>query len=181
MRLCMFFLLLYLFSCTETTKPDNNPLNTTQSSTSFKVKSYLDSLLADTAKILKSGKDYIMITPSPNDKNYFGSGFSPYKIEPYDIALLEKVIDSAIKAQTKKGLFKNRSLADFKYVIFSVKTSAKKLQARIVSICNEDINRIGWNSAKLKKYIGNCGFSIIYDLTDKKIITINTGQIRLLI
>jgi hypothetical protein len=169
----LFFILLIstLISCSGSTTGDKNSADSAQIDTISKVKSHIDPLLVDTPKVLKAGTDYITIATSPYDKLYFGDKFSPYKMEPYDIADIEEVIDSLIKSQKSKGNFKNKSLTDFKYQIFSVKTAKQKLQTRVQAICTEQADRKKWNSSRLEiEDGGDCYFSIIYDLTDKKII-----------
>jgi hypothetical protein len=137
MRLAFILLILttiYL-SCKNNSKtidPQKKNIKTASS----KSKSFLDSLLVDTPKFLKAGRDYITRAPSPFDKVYFGNKFAPNKLEPYEIRELEKVLDSLIIDQKQVGHFKNGLLA-FKYEIISVITSNRNEQAKIQAICNE--------------------------------------------
>jgi hypothetical protein len=143
-----------------------------QLDTLAKAKSDIAPLLVDTPKVLRVGKDYNNIATSPFDKLYFGDKFSPYKMEPYDMAEIEKIIDSLIKSQKLNGKFKNKLLTDFKYQIFSVKTAKQKLQVRVQAVCIYQADRKRWNSTRLEiEDGGDCYFSIIYDLTDKAIIS----------
>ena len=123
MRLFLIFLISAFISCSDAATGDRNSADTAQLDTILKAKSYIDPLLVDTPKVLKAGTDYITIATSPYDKLYFGDKFSPYKMESYDIADIEQAIDSLIDSQKLKGNFKNKSLTDFKYQIFSVKTA----------------------------------------------------------
>ena len=171
MRLFLILLISTFISCSDLATGDRNLVDTAQFDTLSKAKSSIDPLLVDTPKVLKAGEDYITIATSPYDKLYFGEKFSPYKMEPYDIADIEQVIDSLIKSQKLKSNFRNKSLTDFKYQIFSVKTAKQKLQVRVQAICIDQIDKKKWNSTRLEiEDGGECYFSIIYDLTDKKVI-----------
>ena len=172
MRFFLFLLLFAFCSCSNISTHEQNSVDTKSFDTIQKASSHIVSLLVDTPKVLKAGKDYITIAPSPYDKLYFGDKFSPYKMEPYDIANIEQIIDSLIKSQKVKGFFKNRTLTDFKYQIFSVKTTKQKLQARVQAICKDQADRKKWNSSRLEiDDGGDCYFSFIYDLTDKKLVS----------
>jgi hypothetical protein len=172
MRLFLISLILTLISFSDSTTSDRNSVDTALIDTLSKGKSYFDSLLVDTPKVLRAGKDFITIATSPHDKLYFGDKFSPYKMEPYDLADIEQVIDSLIQNQKLKGNFKSKTLADFKYQIFSVKTAKQKLQVRVQAICIDQADRKKWNSSRLEiEDGGDCYFSVIYDLTDKIIIS----------
>ena len=172
MRLLLILLISILISCSDSSTSDRNSVDTSQLDTLLKAKSYIDPLWVHTPKVLRAGKDYITIATSPYDKLYFGDKFSPYKMEPYDIAEIEQVIDSLIKSQKLKGNFKNKSLIDFKYQIFSVKTAKQKLQVRVQAICIGQADRKKWNSTRIEKDDGgDCYFSVIYDLTNKTIIS----------
>lgn len=171
MRLFLILIISAFISCSSSTMGDRNLVDTTHYDTLSKAKSYADTLLIDTHKIIKAGIDYITIATSPYDKLYFGDKFSPYKMEPYDIADIEHIIDSLLKSQKGTGFLENKSLTDFRYQIFSAKTTNQKLQARVQAICNDQANRKKWNSSRLEiEDGGDCYFSFIYDLTDKKII-----------
>jgi hypothetical protein len=175
MQSFLILIIISLISC-------NNPLKETaniQPDSNSQADFTIDSILADTPKILKAGKDYVTIATSPYDKIYFGERFSPYKIEPYHIADLEQVIDSLIKKENLTGNFRNKSLIDYKYQIFSAKTAEKKLQARVQAICIAEADKKKWNSSSiLVDDVGECYFSLIYDLTDKKVIAfqINSNE-----
>jgi len=172
MRLFLMFVISLFVSCSSPSTGNRASADTTQNHTFPLADSYIDSLLVDTPIVLKAGKDYITIATSPYDKLYFGDKFSPYKLEPYEIADLEQVIDSIINIQNRKGNFKNKTLIDFKYQLFSVKTAKQKYQTRILAICNDQAGRKKWNSSRLDiEDGGDCYFSIIYDLTEKKVIT----------
>lgn len=172
MRLFLMLSIHTFISCSGSSTVDKNLVNTVQFDTLSKAKSSIELLLVDTPKVLKPGRDYITIATSPHDKLYFGDKFSPYKMEPYDIADIEQVIDSLIKSQKFNGNFRNKSLTDFKYQIFSVKTIKQKLQVRIQAICIDMADKEKWNSTRIEIIDGgDCYFSIIYDLTDKKIIS----------
>lgn len=176
MRLLLFLQVFILVSCLGNSTQEQNSTNT-KSDTIKKVNLHIDSLLVDTAKTLKAGEDYLTIAPAPSDKIYFGNKFSPYKMEPYDIAHIEQIIDSLIKSQKVKPLFKNKILKDFKYQIFSVRTSQQKLQVRVVGICNEKADEKKWTSLRIKMEDStDCYFSFTYDLTDKKIITFQINE-----
>ncbi len=168
MRLFLLSLILILISCSDSTK---NRTDGGRPDTSSKVKSYLDKQLVDTPKVFRAGKDYVTIATSPHDKIYFGDKFAPYKMEPYDIADIERAIDSLIKSEKFSGNLKNKSLTDFKYQFFSVKTAKQKFQTRVQAICVEQANRRKWNSPRLEMANSSgCYFNFIYDLTDKKVI-----------
>jgi len=172
MRFFLIFLIPAFISCSDSTTGDKNSIDTAQLDTLSKAQSYIDPVLADTPKVLKAGTDYITIATSRYDKVYFGDKFSPYKLEPYNIADIEQAIDSLLSNQKVRGNFKNKSLTDFKYQIFAVRTAKQKLQARVQAICIEQAYRKKWNSSRLEiEDGGDCYFSIIYDLTDKKIIS----------
>lgn len=171
MRIILFLIVLVSLSCSNLSNEDKNVEDLVQQDSTSITDICLDSLLNDTPKIIKPVRDYLTIATSPYDKIYFGDKFSPYKIELYDIAILEKIIDSLITVQNGKGFFKNKTLKSFKYQVFSVKTSRHKLQARVQAICIEMADIKKWNSSRLEiEDGGDCYFSIIYDLTDKKLI-----------
>jgi len=172
MQLLLILIILTLASCSDTTNRGQNSIDTAQIDTLTKANSYFDSLIIDTPKILKAGEDYITIATSPYDKRYFGDKFSPYKMEPYDIADIEQIIELLIESQKVKGFFTNKTLKDFKYQILSVKTTKQKLQVRVQAICNDQADRKKWNSSRLKiEDGGDCYFSFIYDLTEKKLVS----------
>ena len=174
MRLLLCFLVFTLLSCSNSPTKDKHSTDTIRLEKAPKNESYIDPLLVDTPKILKPGEDYFTISTSPDDKIYFGDKFSPYKLEPYDIANIEHVIDSLIHSQKTNGAFKNKSLTDFKYQILSAKTTKQKFQVRVLAICNEQADRKKWNSVRLEiEDSKGCYFSLIYDLTDKKTVQSN--------
>jgi hypothetical protein len=171
MRLLILFIFIVLTSCSNSSRDKVISTGMKESDKPNKSNAYGASTLMDTPRIWKAGKDYITISTSPNDKVYFGDHFAPYKIEPYEIADLERVIDSLIKSQNAKGVFKNKSLTDFKYQIYSVKTSVQKLEARVQAICSEIAERRNWSSSRIEIADGGkCYFSMIYDLTEKKVL-----------
>lgn len=172
MRLFLILMISAFSSCSDTTTSRRDSADTVKLDTLSKLKSYGDPLLADTPKIIRASTDYIIIATSPYDKLYFGDKFSPYKMEPNDIADIEKIIDSLIERQNAKGFFKNKKVTDFKYQVYSVKTTNQKIQARVQAICKEQAVIKQWKSSRLEIEDGEaCYFSFIYDLTDKKITT----------
>lgn len=172
MRLFLILITSSLISCSGSLNGDKTTSDTDEFDTSSRAELIIDLILADTPKILKAGKDYVIISASPHDKIYFGDKFSPYKIEPYDIADLEIVIDSIIKKENQNCNFINKSLVDFKYQVFSVKTTNQKLLARVQDICIEQAYKKKWNSSRFEiEDGGECYFSIIYDLIDNKVIS----------
>ena len=72
MRLFLFLLLFTFCSCSNISTHEQNSVDTKSFDTIQKASSNNVSLLVDTPKVLKAGKDYITIAPSPYDKLYFG-------------------------------------------------------------------------------------------------------------
>lgn len=177
MRIILIILVSVFTSCSGSISRNKNLSEPSRLNTLVTDKLIIYSALADTPKILKAGADYIIISSSPYDKIYFGDKFSPYKLEPYDIRVIEQILDSSLKLQNVKNNFQNKSLTDYKYQIYSVMTANKKVEVRVLAICNEQAQRENWNSSRLEiQDGGDCYFSLIYNLTDKLIIsfTINS-------
>ena len=170
MRLLFFYILFSLNSCSDDL-PISKSTNFNQSDFQHGRLSAIDSLFLDTPKILKPGRDYTLISTQPSDHIYFGKNFAPYKIELYQMAVIERVIDSLLSAGKQDEFFKNRSLTSFKYQIFSVRTAAKEIRVRVQAFCVEKANDLNWTSSRvIVDDGGDCYFDLIYDLIDKKVI-----------
>ena len=123
--------------------------------------------MVDTPKVLKPGRDYVQQSPSAEDERYFGKRFSPNKMEPYEVAQVERALDSLLQLAPFSGMY----IIDFKYKMVSVKTTNKKLQVRVQAICNDMAERLNWKNVEIVVADGGkCFFSFIYDLTDHKVL-----------
>ncbi|RYE47309.1 MAG: hypothetical protein EOP48_21510 [Sphingobacteriales bacterium] len=136
------------------------------------VKSFSKNIHPDTLVQDNLTSNYVTVAPSSFDEIHFGRKFSPYKIEANEVEMLKGVIDSFIVAQKGSGYFRDfDSAADYKFKITSVRTAKGHLQARVQAICKEAATSTEWYKDQVEtKDGGDCYFSLIYDLTDKKII-----------
>lgn len=170
MRILFLYFFCFLNSCSDnhsTSKSSGFNQNNVQQ----EGLSALDSLLLDTPKILKLGRDYVLISTQPSDHIYFGKNFSPYKMELYQVALIERVIDSLLNRGKQDGFFKKRSVINYKYQIFSVRTAENKIKVRVEAFCVEEANDLNWSLSRVMvKDGGECYFNLTYDLIDKRVI-----------
>ncbi len=165
MRLLQILYILTFAACTNTSSNKTDIKDSSRVSTQEISETFDNQILVDTPRILVAGRDYHTVATLPSDKVYFGDKFAPNKLEPYEIAHLELLIDSFIHTKKSVQSLGNKSLLDFKYNFYSVRTKELKLETRVVAFFKQKKFK-SHSLERMNQKPGNICFSFIYNFTD---------------